>query len=74
MCEESLNIGGSWAGSGGGGGGARGGGAGAFPPAGPNSFIFTHIFTEKWLGWALAHPQWDWRPKQEILDPLLLNI
>ena len=41
------------------------------PPMGPNSFIFTHIFTEKYLHQRTTHPQ---NRLQEILDLPLLFI
>ena len=45
------------------------------PPTGPNSFVFTYVFTEKHLCQRLAPPQMRvGAPQQEILDPPLFKI
>ena len=45
------------------------------PPTGPNSFIFTYVFTEKHLCRRLAPPPMRvGAPQREILDSPLLTI
>ena len=55
-------------------GGSRGGRAGHTPPpTGPNSFIFTYIFTEKHLRQGIhTLPNGSTPPLLEILDPPLM--
>ena len=56
-------------------GGSRGGGrARRTPPMGPNSFVFTYIFTKKCPRWrSTPPPQRVHAPLREILDPPLLD-